>query len=387
MGRRTISILGVTGSVGQSTARVVAHNAERFDVVAVTAHRKARALARLAVDLGARIAVVAEEAAYPELREALAGTGVEAACGASALRAAAAEPADVVMAAIVGMAGLEPLMHAIAQGRAVAIANKEPLVAAGALVMAAARRHGTAILPVDSEHNAIFQVFNSDQRSGIERLILTASGGPFRIWSAERMAKATPAEAVAHPNWSMGAKISVDSASMMNKALEVIEAHHLFGMPAERIDVVIHPESVVHSLVEYKDGSMLAQLGAPDMCTPIAHVLGWPERMATPGSRLDIKSLSMLRFEAPDPLRFPALGLAYDALRAGATACIALNAANEVAVEAFLNEEISFPGIVDTVRECLEKNAPQHIDTLEAVRHLDEKVREAAKRHILDKRP
>lgn len=383
MRRRKISILGATGSVGRSTAKVVASAPERFDVVALTAHRKARELARMAKDLGARLAVVSDESAYPELKEALAGSGIEAACGREALNAAAAMDADLVMAAILGMAGLEPLMHAINQGRIVAIANKEPLVAAGALVMDAARRRGTTILPVDSEHNAIFQVFDAQRREGIERIILTASGGPFREWSAERMQSATPAQAVAHPNWSMGAKISVDSASMMNKALEIIEAHHLFAMPPEKIAVLVHPESIIHSMVEYCDGSILAQLGAPDMCTPIAYALGWPERIATPGRRLDFATLSALRFEQPDPGRFPAITMAYKALRAGTAACIAFNAANEVAVAAFLDGKLDFPGIDRSVRGAVEDLAPQAVENLEDVIHIDQSVRERTKRLIL----
>lgn len=383
MNRRKVSILGATGSVGRSTAKVIASASERFEVVAVTAHCKARELAQMARELGARLAVVADESSYRDLKEALAGTGIEAACGAKALSAAAAEEADLVMAAIVGMAGLDPLMHAISQGRAVAIANKEPLVAAGSIVMAAARRHGTTILPVDSEHNAIFQVFDRACREGIERIILTASGGPFREWTKERMAAATPAQAVAHPNWSMGAKISVDSATMMNKALEVIEAHHLFSMPPEKIEILVHPQSIVHAMVAYTDGSILAQLGAPDMCTPIAYSLGWPERISTPGAKLDLKTLTSLRFELPDPVRFPALRTCYEVLRAGPAACIAFNAANEIAVAAFLRGEIRFPRIMDIVSAALEKTPFQTIETLEEVRYLDQSVREDAKQLIL----
>lgn len=383
MKRRKVSILGVTGSIGQSTAKVIAASAERFEVVAVTAQSRVRELAQTARMLGARLAVIGDESRYGELKEALAGSGIAAACGAAAIEDAAAEEADIVMAAIVGMAGLRPLMRTIGQGRAVAIANKEPLVAAGPLVMAAARASGATILPVDSEHNAIFQVFDRERPEGVERIILTASGGPFREWPRERMAAATPAQAVAHPNWSMGAKISVDSATMMNKALEVIEAHHLFAMPPEKIAVLVHPESVIHSMVEYKDGSILAQLGAPDMCTPIANVLGWPERIATPGRRLDLKTLTMLRFESPDPERFPAIPMAYEVLRAGAAACIAFNAANEVAVEAFLTGNLPFLSIMEVIRRAVEKTGGEAVETLDAATHLDQSVREMAKGFIL----
>ncbi len=384
MGRKKISILGATGSIGQSTAKVIAAEPDRFEVVAVTAQTRAQELAQMARDLGARVAVIGDERCYPVLRDALAGSGIEAACGRAAIEEAAAQEADIVMAAILGMAGLGPLMRAIAQGRVVAIANKEPLVAAGALVIAAAQRHGTTLLPVDSEHNAIFQVFDREHPEGISRLILTASGGPFREWSRERMETVTPAQAVAHPNWSMGAKISVDSATMMNKALEIIEARHLFAMPPEAIEVLIHPESMVHSMVEYKDGSILAQLGAPDMCTPIAFALGWPKRIATPGRRLDLKALTTLRFEMPDPERFPALRMAYEVLRAGPAACIAFNAANEVAVEAFLTGKTSFLSIIDIVGRAVEKTGDGSLETLEEVIHLDHTVRALAKSFILE---
>jgi 1-deoxy-D-xylulose-5-phosphate reductoisomerase len=312
---KTVSILGATGSVGRSTADVILAHPDRFDVQAVTASTKAEDLAALAIKLKAKLAVVADESAYPALKQALSGTGIKTETGTNAIQDAASVPADIIMAAIVGMAGLLPVLKAVEQGRCVAIANKEPLVAAGSLVMAAVKKHGTTLLPVDSEHNAIFQVFDNDNRAGIERIILTASGGPFRTWTIDQMRAATPEQAVSHPNWSMGAKISVDSATMMNKGLEVIEAQRLFDMAPDKIDILIHPQSIVHSMVEYNDGSMLAQLGAPDMRTPIAYALGWPDRIATPGRRLDAASLSTLQFFPPDFERFPAMKMAYDCLR------------------------------------------------------------------------
>lgn len=379
---KRITILGATGSVGQATADVVEAAAGRFEVVALTANRNAEKLAEMAQRLRARHAVVADPAAVEDLRARLRGTGITVAAGPQAVEEAAAMPADLTMAAIVGMAGLRPLMAALARGGAVAIANKEPLVAAGAQVMAAASRSGATILPVDSEHNAIFQVFDRTRREGIVRLILTASGGPFRDWSAADMARATPAQAVAHPNWSMGAKISVDSATMMNKALEVIEAHHLFSMPPEKIDVLIHPQSVVHSMVEYRDGSVLAQLGAPDMRTPIAYALGWPDRIDTPGQRLDFQTLGALTFAPTDPERFPALPLAYACLRAGPAACIAFNAANEVAVEAFLAGRTGFSGILEIVRRCVEECPDGATETLDDIARLDDTVRRRARTYL-----
>ncbi len=307
------------------------------------------------------------------------------AVGEAALLDAARENVDVHVAAIVGMAGIGPIMAAMGHARSIAVANKEPLVAAGEIVLAAARKTGTKILPVDSEHNAIFQVFEEGNRAAIRRLILTASGGPFRDWTMEQMRAATPAQAVAHPNWSMGAKISVDSASMMNKALEVIEAHHLFAMPADRIDVLIHPQSIIHSMVEYADGSVLAQMGAPDMRTPIAYAMGWPDRIDGPSHRLDFSALSALTFAPVDDRRFPAIKLAYDSLQAGGGACLALNAANEVAVAAFLDGRIGFIDIFETVRETVEKAGAQAPQDLEVALALDTKVRDLAKSIILSR--
>lgn len=373
--KKSVTILGSTGSVGQSTVDVIASAPARFEVAALTAHTNAALLAQQAVRLKAKLAVIADESRYAGLKDILAGTGIAVAAGPEGLLQAAQAPADTVMAAIVGFAGLPPLLAALERGACVAIANKEPLAAAGPFVLEAARRGGATILPVDSEHNAIFQVFDRDRPEGISRIILTASGGPFRSWSAERMAAATPAQAVAHPNWSMGAKISVDSATMMNKALELIEAHHLFAMPPEKIDVLVHPQSVIHSMVEYLDGSVLAQLGAPDMRTPIAYALAFPERMATPGQRLDFSALSDLTFETLDEERFPAISLARECLAHGLGACVALNAANEVAVAAFLTNRIGFSDIMEIIRIMLDRTGGQSLQSVRDVMAWDAAVR------------
>jgi len=351
--RRKIAILGATGSVGTSTLDLVERNPERFEVVAVTAATNSEALADIARRTGAALAVVSDEARLPDLAERLAGSGCRAAAGTDALIEAAAGEAELVIAAIVGCAGLRPVMAAVEAGRTVALANKEALVTAGALMTEAATRSGATLLPVDSEHNAIFQCLACGRKEDVAKIVLTASGGPFRTASAAAMRDATPAEAVAHPNWSMGAKISVDSATMMNKGLELIEAHYLFGLPAERIDILIHPQSVVHSLVEFVDGSVLAQLGSPDMRIPIAYALAWPERIATPAQRLDLTTVARLEFEAPDFTRFPALRLAREALLAGGSAPIVLNAANEAAVARFLAGEIGFTDIARIVGQSL----------------------------------
>ena len=379
MSRRKVAILGATGSVGQSTLDLIAAAPARFEVTALTAHRNAKGLADDARRVGAALAVVADPAALPELKARLAGTSTRAAAGAEALAEAASGEAEWVMAAIVGCAGLEPVMAAVEAGKTVALANKEALVTAGALMTDAARRSGATILPVDSEHNAIFQCLAGQSYDGVSRLILTASGGPFRQWSAAGMARATPAQAVAHPNWSMGAKISVDSATMMNKGLELIEAHHLFGLPSERIDVLVHPQSVIHSLVEYVDGSMLAQLGSPDMRVPIAHTLAWPERMPTAARRLDLLEVATLSFEAPDPVRFPALRLARAALDVGGGASVVLNAANEIAVEAFLAGHIHFGDIAAIVERLLDEMHAPTPRSIPEVLALDADVRTRAR--------
>jgi 1-deoxy-D-xylulose-5-phosphate reductoisomerase len=318
------------------------------------------------------MAVVADPARYDDLKAALSGSGVEAAAGPEALCEAAARPADWVMAAIVGAAGLEPTLEAVRRGATVALANKECLVCAGTLFMASVAEHGATLLPVDSEHNAIFQVFDFEQKNRVERIILTASGGPFRTWTREAMAAVTPEQAVAHPNWSMGAKISVDSATMMNKGLEFIEAHHIFAMPPDKIEILVHPQSVIHSMVAYEDGSVLAQLGTPDMRTPIAFTLGWPHRMAAPTARLDLGRIGTLQFEAPDHDRFPAVKLVRDVLKAGGACPTVLNAANEVAVAAFLGRRIGFLDIAALVERTVERvtvPAPKSLEDVLAADH------------------
>lgn len=373
---RSVTILGATGSVGASTVDLISRSPERFTVEAVTANKDAERLAAIARQLGARYAAVADDTAYPALKAALSGSGIEAAGGAEAVVAAAARPADWVMAAIVGAAGLPPILTAVRRGAMVAFANKECLVCAGDLMMAEVRRHGATLLPVDSEHNAIFQVLQPGAK--VRRLILTASGGPFREWSREQMAAATPAQAVAHPNWSMGAKISVDSATLMNKGLELIEASHLFAMPEDRIEIVVHPQSVIHSLVDYADGSVLAQLGVPDMRVPIAYTLAWPERMETPCAALDLAKIARLDFQPPDAERFPALRLTRECLRQGGSAATVLNAANEVAVAAFLEGRIGFLDIERIVEATLAMIPAQAVATLDEVFAIDASARRHA---------
>lgn len=356
-GRRTVTILGSTGSVGCNTVELVEARPDLYRVEALVANTSVDLLADQARRLKPRMAVVADESSYAPLKDALSGTGIMAAAGAAAVVDAARLPAEWVMAAIVGAAGLAPTMAAVRRGAVIGLANKECLVCAGALMMAEVAAHGATLLPVDSEHSAIFQVLDSHQPEAVEKIILTASGGPFRQRSLQDMAAVTPEQAVAHPNWSMGAKISVDSATMMNKGLELIEAHHLFAMPENRIDIVVHPQSVIHSLVSYVDGSVLAQLGSPDMRTPIAYALGWPRRIHAPAPRLDLAAVGQLTFEAPDPVRFPALRLARRALQAGGSAPTVLNAANEVAVQAFLSREIGFLDIASVVEQTLDATA------------------------------
>ncbi len=377
---RRLTILGATGSVGASTLDLVARAPERFRVETVAAGRDWAKLAEVARACGASYAVVADAAAYGPLRDALAGTGIEVAAGAEALVEAAQRPADLVVAAIVGAAGLPPTLAAVEAGIPVALANKEALVCAGGLMTAAARRSGAQILTIDSEHNAIFQVLEAVDR--VRRIIITASGGPFRTWSREQMGAATPAQAVNHPTWSMGAKISVDSATLMNKGLELIEAYHLFGVRPDQLDVLVHPQSLVHGLVEYVDGSVLAQLGPADMRVPIAHALAWPERMATPVERLDLAAIGRLDFEAPDRARFPALALAEAALAAGGCRPCILNAANEVAVAAFLEGRIGFLDIAGTVDSTLASIDTRCPDSLEAVFDLDRQARAVAQHFV-----
>lgn len=382
--KRRIAILGATGSVGRSTLDLVERSPERFEVVALTAQSNVDALAEAARRTGARLAVVADESCFADLADKLEGSGCRAAAGAEGLIEAAAGDADWVMAAIVGCAGLVPTMAAIEAGKTVALANKEALVTAGTLMTGAATRSGATLLPVDSEHNAIFQCLAGSRGADVARLVLTASGGPFLNASLDQMRAASPAQAVAHPRWSMGAKISVDSATLMNKGLELIEAHHLFGLASDRIDIVVHPQSVVHSLVEFVDGSLLAQLGSADMRIPIAFTLAWPERMETPAERLSLTDIARLDFEAPDMQRFPALRIAREALERGGSAAIVLNAANEVAVEAFLNGRIGFCDIVRLVEEALaqiDAAAPKSVAEVVA---LDLDVRERARAMIAE---
>ena len=369
-GRRTIAILGATGSIGASTLDLIRREPGKWRVVALTANGNAAELARLAREFSAEVAVVADEGSLPELREVLAGSGIEAAGGPAALAEAAARPADITIAAIVGCAGLAPTMAAIEQGGIIGLANKESLVSAGEVLMASVRKHGATLLPVDSEHNAIFQCLAGNDLAHVRWITLTASGGPFRDWSHEQLAAATPAQAVKHPNWDMGAKISVDSATMFNKGLELIEAYHLFPVGLEKIRIIVHPQSIVHSMVEYCDGSTLAQLGPSDMRVPIASTLAWPRRMDTPCEPLDLAAIGTLTFRAPDEERFPATRLARAAAEAGGAVPAVLNAANEISVAAFLAGQIGFTriaGYVEDVLSCYTPAAPASLDDVHAI--------------------
>ena len=374
--KRKIAILGATGSIGKSTLDLIERSPERFEVVAVTAATNSEALADIARRTGARLAVVADESRVSDLQERLAGTQCRAA-GPEALNEAAAGEAELVIAAIVGCAGLMPVMAAVEAGRTVALANKEALVTAGELMTEAATRHGATLLPIDSEHNAIFQCLAGNRKADVSRLILTASGGPFRTWDATAIAAATPDEALAHPNWSMGPKVTIDSATLMNKGLELIEAFHLFPLEESAIDVVVHPQSVIHSLVEYVDGSVLAQLGSPDMRIAIAYALAWPERMATPAERLKLADIGKLEFEQPDLQRFPALRMARQALEQGGSAPIVLNAANEIAVASFLAGAIGFIEVAELVEQALERQTPPAPGSIEEVIAIDLETRNA----------
>ena len=380
---RRLSVFGATGSVGQSALDLVRRDRDAWQIVVLSANSDVAELARLAREFTPEVAVIGDPARHDELKTALADTHIGVAAGADALVDAARLPADLVLAAIVGTAGLAPTMAAIEAGCDVALANKESLVSAGELMIAAAQRSGATILPVDSEHNAIFQCLAGGRLDQVRRIILTASGGPFRTMSAEAMARVTPAQAVAHPNWSMGAKISVDSATMMNKGLELIEAHHLFPVGLDRIEILVHPQSVIHSLVEYVDCSTLAQLGSPDMRIPIASALAWPQRMATPCAPLDLAAIARLDFEAPDEARFPATALCRAAIAEGGARPAQLNAANEVAVAAFLAGRISFPAIIDTVKRVLDADAPAAPGALQDIFSVDAASRAAAQ-HFVD---
>ena len=374
---RSVSILGATGSIGASTVDLIKRAPDNYRVEAVSARRNAAALAKIARELDAKLAVVADPAAYNDLKSALSDSNIEPAAGEAALLEAAQRPADWVMAAISGSIGLKPTLAAIERGATVALANKECLVCAGALFMRRAASVGATVLPVDSEHNAIFQALGAGSREDVKRIILTASGGPFRSWSLEAIRTATREQALRHPNWSMGPKITVDSASLMNKGLELIEAHHLFAIPPDEIDVLVHPQSVVHGLVEFRDGSVVAQMGPPDMRIPIAHCLAWPRRLDGPAPRLDLAKLRELSFETPDTARFPALALARRALATGGAAPTVLNAADEIAVGEFIAGRIGFPAITALVEATLDAAAargllaePANVDGALAVDHI-----------------
>lgn len=380
---KTVSILGSTGSIGKSTVDLLAANPERFRVKTLTANKNAALLVEQAQLLKAEIVAIGDETLFTQVRDALPDTVVLA--GRKGILQAAAESCDLTVAAIMGMAGIEPILAAIPKIKTLAIANKEPLVAAGAFVIDLARQHNVQILPLDSEHNAIFQVFDERNRASIRKLILTASGGPFLNLGMGQLEAVTVDQALKHPNWSMGAKISIDSATMMNKALEVIEAHYLFDMIPDKIDVLIHPQSVIHSMVEYDDGSVLAQLGAPDMRTPIAYALAWPERMPTTGRRLDFADFARLDFQKPNLNDIPALQMAYECLNEGQTAQIIFNAANEIAVEAFLTRQVKFTDILKIVGKALDNIQTEKLLSLSDILDFDIAVRSKTKSYIVQK--
>ena len=350
---RTVSVLGATGSIGDSTMDLIRSAPERYQVESLTAHSNVAALAKLAKEFDARFVAIADPNLLEDLQDALGGTGTECGAGESAIIEAAARPADWVMAAVSGAAGLKPALAAVDRGATVALANKECLVCAGDLFMQRAAKAGACILPADSEHNALFQALSSGNRDELVRVIITASGGPFRTWKSADIEQATLEQALKHPNWSMGQKITIDSASMMNKGLEVIEASYLFALSPDEIDVLVHPQSIVHGMVEFSDRSVVAQLGTPDMRIPIAHCLGWPDRIKGPSARLDLAKIGQLTFEAPDYTRFPGLRLAYEALRTGHGATTVFNAANEVAVAAFIAGKIRFGAIARLVESTI----------------------------------
>ena len=376
--RRRVTILGSTGSVGTQTIDLITRAPEKYEVAVLTANKNIKLLVEQARLLHPEHVVIADASQYAALKDALADTKIKISAGAKAIEEAAMVDSDWVMSAIVGAAGLPATLAAVRRGAAVAFANKETLVCAGPLMMKLVAECSAKLLPVDSEHNAIWQVFDFDRKDAITRLILTASGGPFRTATREDMAKATPKEAVKHPVWSMGAKISIDSATLMNKALEVIEARYLFDMPPEKIDVIVHPQSVVHSMVEYADGSVLAQMGSPDMRIPIGYCLAWPERMATPAPRLDLAKVAQLTFEQPDPVKFPALRLAREAMYKGGTAPAALNAANEIAVEAYLAGKIGFLDIERINEAVLHSANVSPLTDLDVLRDADLSARRRA---------
>ena len=380
---RSITILGSTGSIGCNTVELVENNPGAYVVEALTANRNVKLLVEQSLRLKPNTAVLADTEGYKELKEALSGTGIEAAAGPDAVVEAADRPADWVMASIVGAAGLKPTLTAVRRGVTIGLANKECLVSAGDVFVNEVGSNGATLLPVDSEHSAIFQVFDFDNADRVHRIILTASGGPFREFPLDQMAGVTPDQAVAHPNWDMGAKISVDSATMMNKGLELIEAFHLFPVSGDQIEILVHPQSVIHSMVDYVDGSVLAQLGTPDMRTPIAYALAWPKRMAAHAPRLELEKIATLTFEAPDMDRFPTLRLARQALNAGGGAPTVLNAANEVAVRHFLDKNIGFLDIAGIVEETLTATPSNRLSNLEDVAETDAEARRIAEDLVL----
>lgn len=374
---RSLTLLGATGSIGGSTVDLIKRGKGRYRVEAVVANKNAAQLAQIARDIGARFAVVSDVSAYKELKDALSGTGIEAASGEAALLEAAERPAEWVLGAMSGAVGLKPTLAALKRGATVAIANKECLVCAGGVFMRTAAKSGATVLPVDSEHNAIFQALGSGRREDVKLVILTASGGPFRTWTKDQMRTATLEQALKHPNWSMGPKNTIDSATMMNKGLELIEAQHIFGLKPHELDVLVHPQSIVHGLVEYRDGSVVAQLGSPDMRIPIAHCLAWPERIDGPAERLNLARIGNLTFEAPDTGRFPALAIARRVLEAGGATPTVFNAANEIAVASFVERRLSFAGIAALVEATIDAaerrnatNEPETIEDALAVDHI-----------------
>jgi len=379
---KTVSILGATGSIGQSTLDLVQRAPEAYQVLALTAAQDVAGLAVAARATNAKLAVIADETLYEPLKAALSDTDTNVSAGPQALIDAAHLDADWTMAAIVGCAGLAPTLAALERGKTVALANKEALVSAGDLMLAVARASGAILLPTDSEHNAVFQCLDQSAPKGVAKIILTASGGPFRTWTKAQMQAAQPEQALKHPNWAMGAKITIDSATMFNKGLELIEAHYLFDMPADRLEVIFHPQSVIHSMVEYVDGSVLAQMGAPDMRIPIAHCLAWPERIDTPVARLNLAEVARLEFEAPDEDRFPALRLAREAMVEGGAKPAILNAANEIAVAAFLERRIAFTDIAVIVESVLHAYDAAAPSTISDVLEIDGEARRLAARSM-----
>ncbi len=375
---KTVTILGSTGTIGQNTLKCIALHKQSFSVSSLVARDNAAALAAQAKEFRPKLAVIANPSLYSELKDLLQGTGIEIAAGEEAVVSAASDGADITMSAIVGAAGLKPTLAAIKNGKTIALANKESLVCAGELVQREVKKHGATLIPVDSEHNAIFQLLNNQKIEHIDRVTITASGGPFRTFTLEQMKNVTPEQAVRHPNWNMGAKISVDSATMMNKGLELIEAFYLFPLRADQLHILVHPQSIIHALIEMNDGSVLAQMSMPDMCTPIANALAYPQRISAPVHKLRLEEISNLTFEAPDSMRFPAIRLSYDALKAGGSVPTILNAANEIAVERFLKGEIAFLDIAKIVEKTLEKLYSKPLETIDDVLECDKFARHHA---------